>query len=192
MSPITADLSGRPTTKKPNVTHPLQPSIAGLDLSALSTSTVSNSSNSLTTKKPQTLVVIHKKPSTPQTQNSVGNSTVKYQPDEIPVEIIIEPVLKPKTRQSSQSAKRKLANRQVSGQRGDSDDVRIRPRRAQMVERMRLRRAQSQNRLVRNGNSDGCNRGEIRDGQGGCRVRRSGMSGLLGFLTRFLPQRDRK
>lgn len=188
MSPITADL-GRPTTKKPNVTHPILPSITGLNLSSLTTST--DSPHSLTSST-AAIVVIHEKPSTSHaniTENT-ESSSIKYQPDEIPVQIIVEPVLKPKIR-PTQSTKRRFANRQVSGQsENDEDEVRVRPRRAQIIERIRSRRAQ--NRLLRNGNNSECGRGETSDGQGGCRMRRSGMSGFLDFLQRFLPQRDRE
>lgn len=113
---------------------------------------------------------------------------MSYQPDEIPVQIIVEPLLKPRP---PQSMKRKLSNRQVSGKAEDDDDddkIKPRRRRAQIRDRIRSRRAH--NKLSRNGNSNGCGRGETSDGQGGCRVRRSGMSDFLGFLTKFLPQRD--
>lgn len=188
VNPITADLSGRPTTKKPNVTHPLLPSITGLNLSSIPTSTDSPAST------PQTVVVIHEKPSTPQENDAQNNqitesSSVSYQPDEIPVQVIVEPLLKPKIR-PSQSMKRKSSNRQGSGKadEDDDDDVKPRRRRAQIRERIRSRRAH--NKISRNGNIAGCGRGETSDGHGGCRVRRSGMSDLLGFLTKFLPQRD--
>lgn len=173
------------------MTNSIIPSITGLNLSSIATST--DSPHSQLSDVPQTVVVIHEKPSVPHetvTQNNqkAESSSISYQPNEIPVQVIVEPVLKPKIR-PQQSTKRKFANRQVSRQTEDGDDeVRVRPRRAQILERMRSRRAQ--NRLSRNGNSNGCGRGETNDGQGGCRVRRSGMSGFLGFLTRFLPQRD--
>lgn len=170
---------GKPTTKKPNVTHPILPSIAGLNLSSIQTSTPAST--------PQAVVLIHEKPSTPHENDTkvTESSSVSYQPDEIPVEVIVEPLLKPKTR-PTQSTKRRVGNRQASGKTDDDDEFRPRPRRAQILERIRSRRAQ--NKISRNGN--GCGRGETSDGQGGCRVRRSGMSSFLEFLTRFLPQRN--
>lgn len=171
-------------------THPLLPSIAGLNLSSITTSTDAPASI------PETVVVIHEKPSIQlendtQINKITESSSVIYQPDEIPVQIIVEPLLKPKTR-PPQSMKRKLSNRQVSGKAEDdgNDDDKIRPRRrrAQIRERIRSRRAH--NKISRNSISNGCGRGETSDGQGGCRIRRSGMSDFLGFLTKFLPQRD--
>lgn len=168
------------------MTQLLQPSIAGLNLSSIATST-----DSLII--PETLVVIHEKPpksdaNDTQTDIKPETSSVSYQPDEIPVKVIVEPLLKPKTR-PSQSMKPRLSNRQVNGKAGDDDDeIRPRRRRAQIRERIRSRRAQ--NRLSRNGNSSGCGRGQTNDGHGGCRVRRSGMSDFFGFLSRFLPERE--
>lgn len=184
VDPVTADL-GRPT-KKPNVTTSLQPSITGLNLSSISASTDQHPPAST----PQTIVVIHEKPSHQnETEDSkkTESSSVSYQPDEIPVQVIVEPLLK---KRPPQSMKRKVSNRQVGGKAdADVDEellTRPRPRRAQMLERMRARRAQ--NKMSRNGN--GCGRRAISDGQGGCRVRRSGMSGFLDFLTKFLPKGD--
>lgn len=164
------------------MTSTLQPSIAGLNLSSISTSTDSPAST------PQTIVVIHEKPShmnDTKDSTKTESSSVSYQPDEIPVQVISEPLLKTKTR-PPQSMKRKISNRQASLKTdADGDDeFRPRPRRAQMIERIRARRAQT--KMSRNG----CGRRSISDGQGGCRVRRSGMGGFLEMLTRFLPKGD--
>lgn len=187
VDPVTADLSGKPTTKKPNITQSndsILPSIAGLNLSSISTSTDPTLSSSTI---PQALVFIHEKPSSsPDVDKNVESSSVSYRPDEIPVQVIVEPLLKPKVRQSSpQTMKRKLSNRQVN-EKFDDDDYEVRPRRrrGQIVERIRARRAQ--NRLSRNSNGSGCGKGD--DGQDGCRVRRSGMSGFLEMLTKLLPR----
>lgn len=187
-----ADLSGRPT-KKPNATNPILPSITGLNLSSITPS--ADSPHPETSNKPETVVVIHEKPSQENdTKNNlhIESSSISYQPNEIPVQVIVEPVLKPKIR-PSQSMKRKFANRQVTGETEDGDDqVRVRPRRAEILERRaeRIRARRAQAKLSRNGNNNGCGRGETSDGRGGCRTRRSGMSGFLEFITRFLPQRD--
>ncbi len=189
MNPITADLSGnKPTTKKPNVTSTLLPSITGSNLTSFSTST---QSSSVVSTSPQTLVVIHENPSLSSQDNSLKNgdeTSVSYQPDEIPVQVIVEPLLKPKVRPSPQSMKRKLTNRQVNAKTEDDDyEVRPRRRRGQIIDRIRLRRAH--NKLT---SRNGCGRGQTSDGDGGCRIRRSGMSGFFEMLTRFLPQRDSK
>lgn len=187
VNPITADLSGKPTkptTSKPPSSHQtLFPSIAGLNLSSISTSTESPS-----TSAPETLIVIHDKPSMPpasqENDKIMETSSVSYQPDQIPVQVIVEPVLKPKTRPSTLAPlKRKLTNRQVSV-KNDNDDYEVKPRRrrGQMIERMRLRRAQNRR--------NGCENGQVSDGQTGCRVRRSGIGGFLGMLAKFLPLRD--
>lgn len=79
--------------------------------------------------------------------------------------------------------KRRLANRQVNVKNDDNvDEVKPRRRRGQIIDRMRLRRAQNRR--------NGCENGQVSDGQNGCRVRRSGMSGLLGMLAKFLPKSD--
>ncbi|XP_037040183.1 uncharacterized protein LOC119077118 [Bradysia coprophila] len=188
VNPITADLIGKPTTSKPTSSHQtLFPSIAGLNLSSIP---MSSESSATTASVPETLVVIHDKPSMPsisqENDKVTESSSVSYQPDQIPVQVIVEPILKPKTRPSvSPSMKRKITNRQVSV-RNDDDDYEVRPRRrrGQIIERMRLRRAQNR----RNGN--GCENGQVSDGQIGCRVRRSGMGAFLGMLAKFLPTRD--
>lgn len=185
VNPITADLSGRPT--KPTTSKPVStlfPSIAGLNLSSITTS----GESSTTTSAPETVVVIHEKPSMPpaaaqETDKIMETSSVSYQPDQIPVQVIVEPVLKPKTKPSTlPPVKRKLTNRQVSVKNDDDFEVRPRRRRGQLIERMRLRRAQNRR--------NGCENGQVSDGQNGCRVRRSGMGGFLGMLARFLPMRD--
>ncbi|KAG4074489.1 hypothetical protein HA402_015778 [Bradysia odoriphaga] len=166
VNPITADLIGKPTTSKPTSSHQtVFPSIAGLNLSSISTSTESSATTA---------------------SEVLESSSVSYQPDQIPVQVIVEPLLKPKIRPSLlPSMKRKITNRQVIV-RNDDDDYEVRPRRrrGQFIERMRLRRAQNR----RNGN--GCENGQVSDGQNGCRVRRSGMSAFLGMLAKFLPTRD--
>ncbi|KAJ6650183.1 hypothetical protein Bhyg_05428, partial [Pseudolycoriella hygida] len=67
VNPVTADISGKPT-KKPNVTEPLMPTITGVNLSSITTST--NSPSTI----PQTIVFIHEKPSLLENDTQVNKT----------------------------------------------------------------------------------------------------------------------